>query len=80
MGVATNFVIFPLSFLSEVGIRSCRFHAAADPGTRVSFISVAQYSPDHKAQKSQSCQILGVKWTNGSRNHVKFPAFENCMA
>ena len=59
MGVATNFVIFPLSSLSEVGIRSCRFHAAAGPGTRISFICVAQYSPDHKAL------------TCNSYNHVK---------
>ena len=29
MGVAINFVIFPLSSLSEVGIGSCRFHVVA---------------------------------------------------
>ena len=28
MGIVINFVIFPLSSLSEVDIRSCRFHAA----------------------------------------------------
>ena len=48
MGVAINFVNFPLNSLSEVGIGSCKFHAAAGPGMRVSSIFVAQYSPDQK--------------------------------
>ena len=34
---------------SDCGIGPCKFHAAAGPGTRVSFICVAQYSPNHKA-------------------------------
>ena len=55
MGVAINFVIFPLSSLGEVGIRSYRFHAAAGPGTRGSFLFVAQYSPDHKMLTCRSC-------------------------
>ena len=78
MGVVKNFVIFPLRCLSEVGIRSCRFHAATGR-ERVSFSCVSQYSPDHTALicKSYTRQIPGVKWTNRSRNHVKFPAFEN---
>ena len=54
MGVAINFVTFPLISLSEVGIRSCRFHEAAGPGTRVNFICVAPYSPDHKALTCKS--------------------------
>ena len=49
MGVALYLLFFPLISLSEFDIRSCRFRAAADPGTRVSFICLAQYSPDHKA-------------------------------
>ena len=40
---------FPTSSLSEVGDMSCRFHAAAGPETCLSFICVAQFSPDHKA-------------------------------
>ena len=82
MGVAKNFVISPLSSLSEVGIRSCRFHAAAGPGTRVSFICVAQYSTDHKALtcKSYTRVKFQVKWTNGSKSHVKSPAFENWLS
>ena len=83
MVVAIIFIIFPLSSLSEIGVGSCRFYATAGRGTHVSFICVAQYSPEHKAltcQKLQSCQIQGVKWTNASRNHVKFPAFDNWLS
>ena len=49
MSVPINFVIFLPSSLNEVGIRSCRFHVATNPGTPLGFICVAQYSPDHKA-------------------------------
>ena len=62
MGIAINFVIFPLSSPTEVGIRSCRFHAAAGPGTRVSFMCVALHSPDHKA--------LTCKRFNRVKSHV----------
>ena len=54
MGDTINFVIFPLSFLGEDGIVSFRFHAAAGPGTRVSFICMAQYSADDIAQTYKS--------------------------
>ena len=52
MDVVMNFVILPLSSLSEVCIGSCRFHAAAGQRIEcmsVSYTCVAQYSPDHKA-------------------------------
>ena len=70
--------------MSQVSIMSRRFHVAAGPGTRVSFICVVQYSSDYKAltaslQKWQWCQIPDVKWTKGSSNHVKFPAFEHWL-
>ena len=32
-----------------------------------------------KRKSLQSCQISGVKWTNGGRDHVKFLAFENWL-
>ena len=54
MGVAKKLWYFPLSSLGEVGIRSCKFQAAASPGTRVSFICGAQYSPNHKALTCKS--------------------------
>ena len=78
MGVIINFVISPPSSLSKVVIRLCIFHAAASPGTRVSFICVSQYSPDHKALNCKNDN--GTKWTKGSRNHVKFPAFANWLS
>ena len=48
MGVALNFVIFPLSALGAVLIRSSRFHATSGRETRVSVICVAQYIPHDK--------------------------------
>ena len=84
MSVAINFVIFPISSQSEVCIRSCRFHATAGPGTRVSLTCVARYSPDHH-HKALTCKSYNrVKSRvsheeNGSRNHIKFPAFENWL-
>ena len=55
-----NFVTFPLSFLSEVGIRSCRFLVAAGPGMRVRFFMcdpVQSRSQSANLQKLQSCQV-----------------------
>ena len=83
MGVAINFVIYPQSSISEVGIRSCIFHAVG-PGTRVSHICVAQYSPDHNALTCKSYNRVksrvSKKNPSGSRNHVKFSAFENLLS
>ena len=41
---------------------------------------VQSKSQSANLQKLQTCQIPGVKWTNGSRNPVKFPAFENWLS
>ena len=54
----------PLSTLSEAGIRSCRFHAAVGPRTRVSFIYVAQYSPDQKALTCKSYNRVKSRVSN----------------
>ena len=48
-GCRDKFRYFPPSSLSEVGIKSCRFLAAAGRWTRVSFIYLAQFNLDHKA-------------------------------
>ena len=41
---------------------------------------VQSRSQSANLQKLQSCQIPGVKWINGNRNHVKFSAFENWLS
>ena len=64
MGVAINFVIFSQSSMSEVGIGFCRFHIAAAPGMRVSFICVAQYSPDHKSLTCKSYNRVKSRVSN----------------
>ena len=70
MGVAINLVIFPLSSLSEVGIRSSRFHAAAGPGTRVIFLCVDQYSPHHKALTCTSYNRV-KSWVSNERTEAE---------
>ena len=42
-------------------------------------ISSVMRSQSANFQKLKSCQIPGVRWTNGTRNHVKVPAFENWL-
>ena len=75
MGVATNFVIFPLSALNEVGVGSCRFHAAAGPGTRVSFTCVAQCSPDHKTLTFTSYNCVKSRVSNERTEAEIMPNF-----
>ena len=85
MGVAINFVIFPQSSISEVGIRSCTFHAAG-PGTRVSHISVAQYSPvdagwkvsKHKGDAGWKFGGCWVETVWGSKKTAKIYKFGVC--
>ena len=81
MGVAINLVFFPLSYLSGVGIRSRRFHAAVGPGTHVSFICVAQYSQDHKALTCKSYNRVKSRVSNErTEAEIKFPAFESWLS
>ena len=79
---AFEFVIFSLSSLSEVGIKSCRFHATAGPGTRISLICVAQYSQDYKALNCESYNRVESRVSNERTEAqiIKFPAFVNWLS
>ena len=70
MGVAINFVIFPPSSWSEVGIKLCGFHASAGPGMRVSIICLAQYGPDNKALTRKKYNRV-KSWLSNERTEVE---------
>ena len=61
---------------------TCRFHTTAGPGTRVSFIRVAQYSPYHKALTCKRYNRVKSRVSNKRTeakimSNVLLPAFEN---
>ena len=65
--ILANISIVP--YITEIW-KACQFHMC---------VPVQSIQQNANVQKLQSCQIPGVKWTYGNRNHVKFPAFENWL-
>ena len=68
MGVAKNFVAFPLSSLSEVGIRSCQFHMCGPVQSRSQSANL-----EKKIVSNPGCQI-------NERNQQKFLNLEIGLA